>query len=85
MSSYEGVEVSESSSSVFVQNCRVYIFVVIVDEALGDVENLVFQRVVKTDEDRKPLVVRNKLVLGNRNLSSFLEDCFVVPVRIQFC
>jgi hypothetical protein len=85
MSSYEGVEVSESSSSVFVQNCRVYIFVVIVDEALGDVENLVFQRVVKTDEDRKPLVVRDKLVLGNRNLSSFLEDCFVVPVRIQFC
>jgi hypothetical protein len=85
MSSYEGVEVSESSSSVFVQNCRVYIFVVIVDEALGDVENLVFQRVVKTDENRKPLVVRNKLVLGNRNLSSFLEDCFVVPVRIQFC
>jgi hypothetical protein len=85
MSSYEGVEVSKSSSSVFVQNGRVYIFVVIVDEALGDVENLVFQRVVKTDEDRKPLVVRNKLVLGNRNLSSFLKDCFVVPVRIQFC
>lgn len=85
MTSDKGVEVSERCSGVFVNNGGINMLQVIVDKSFGIVDNLVTDGVFYTYENRQPFVVRNVLVFRDCYASCFLENCLIVPLRVEFC
>lgn len=79
------MEVSESSSSMRVQNRRINVRVIVINISplRSLVNQAIFQHILPTQEDRKPLVITNVLILSNVDATSFLEDHFVVPLWID--
>lgn len=79
------VEVSEGGGGVRVEDWRVDVWVVVVDEAslCGLVDKSVLQHVLATQKDRQPFVVADVLVLSDVDATSFLEQSFVFPLRVD--
>lgn len=79
------VEVSERGCRVRVKDGRVDVGVVVVHEAsLGRlVDQTVLQHVLASQKDWQPLIVADVLVLSDVDAAGFLENGFVVPLRVD--
>lgn len=84
MTGDEGVEVSECSCCVFVDDSRINVLQVIIDKSFGIENDFVTDGVFYPDENRQPFVVRDVLMFRDRYTSCFLEYRFIIPLRVKF-
>lgn len=78
------MEISESSGCVLIYNRRIYIIQIIVNISFGLEDDFILKRILNSYEYRQPFVVRNMLMFRDGYSSGFLEDCLIVPMRIEF-
>lgn len=78
------MEKSESSSSVFVDDSWIDMFWIIVNVIFSVENDFVLKGVLPSYEYGQPFIVRNVFVFCYSDVTSFLEDFFVIPMWIQF-